>query len=67
MKPLSIKDGIIAKCGKVGREGLYIMVVIILIQTCEITDNAERLESIENKISHIEQILGDDLSNSYQP
>ena len=54
------KDEIIAKCGKVGREGLYIMVFIILMQTCEIDTNTEKLESIEKKLSYIEQILDHD-------
>ena len=51
------KDEIIAKCKTISREGLYIMVFIILLQTCEIDSNANKLKSIENKISHIEQIL----------
>ena len=51
------KNEIIAKCKAVSREGLYIMVFIILMQTCEIDRNANKLKNIENKISHIEQIL----------
>jgi hypothetical protein len=56
-----MKAEIIAKCGKVGREGLYIMVFIILMQTCELTDkHTAKLESIENKLAYIEQILEND-------
>ena len=51
------KDEIRAKCKTITREGLYIMVFIILMQTCEIDSNANKLKSIEKKISHIEEIL----------
>ena len=53
------KDEIIPKCKAVSREALYIMVFIILMQTCELTDDkiVDKLENIDKKISHIEQIL----------
>lgn len=37
------------------RVGLYIMVALILIQTCEVND---RTRSIEEKVNQIEVMLG---------
>ena len=59
----SNKSLIIRSCSKVGRSGLYILVIITMIASCDNNDKliaiGEKINSIESAISRLEGIASD--------